>query len=45
MEATGEGTVHSYVVMHHPPFPAFDPPYVVGLIQLAEGCARYGGRR
>ncbi|WP_149181423.1 bifunctional MaoC family dehydratase N-terminal/OB-fold nucleic acid binding domain-containing protein [Streptomyces sp. TRM49041] len=37
VRATGEGTVHSYVVMHHPPFPAFDPPYAVGLIELAEG--------
>ncbi|NBM20095.1 Zn-ribbon domain-containing OB-fold protein, partial [Streptomyces sp. GC420] len=37
VEARGEGTVHSYVVMHHPPFPAFDPPYAVGLIELAEG--------
>ncbi len=43
MEATGEGTVHSYVVMHHPPFPAFDPPYVVGLIQLAEGVRQIRG--
>lgn len=23
--------------MHHPSFPAFDPPYAVGLIELAEG--------
>ncbi|WP_420037924.1 bifunctional MaoC family dehydratase N-terminal/OB-fold nucleic acid binding domain-containing protein [Streptomyces sp. cg28] len=37
VEASGEGTVFSYVVMHHPPFPAFDPPYAVGLIELAEG--------
>ncbi|MFJ5836342.1 bifunctional MaoC family dehydratase N-terminal/OB-fold nucleic acid binding domain-containing protein [Streptomyces shenzhenensis] len=37
VEASGEGTVHSYVVMHHPPFPAFDPPYAVGLIELTEG--------
>jgi len=37
VEANGEGTVHSYVVMHHPPFPAFDPPYAVALVQLAEG--------
>ncbi|MFC7868881.1 bifunctional MaoC family dehydratase N-terminal/OB-fold nucleic acid binding domain-containing protein [Streptomyces murinus] len=37
VEASGEGTVHSYVVMHHPPFPAFDPPYAVALVQLAEG--------
>ncbi|MET9671548.1 bifunctional MaoC family dehydratase N-terminal/OB-fold nucleic acid binding domain-containing protein [Streptomyces sp. NPDC006482] len=37
VEASGAGTVYSYVVMHHPPFPAFDPPYTVGLIELAEG--------
>ncbi|MFF2849905.1 bifunctional MaoC family dehydratase N-terminal/OB-fold nucleic acid binding domain-containing protein [Streptomyces sp. NPDC058001] len=37
IEASGQGTVFSYVVMHHPPFPAFDPPYAVGLIELAEG--------
>lgn len=37
VEASGEGTVYSYVVMHHPSFPAFDPPYAVGLIELAEG--------
>jgi uncharacterized protein len=37
VEAGGEGTVFSYVVMHHPPFPAFSPPYAVGLIELAEG--------
>jgi len=29
--------VYSYVVMHHPPFPAFSPPYAVALIELAEG--------
>ncbi|MFH8464991.1 bifunctional MaoC family dehydratase N-terminal/OB-fold nucleic acid binding domain-containing protein [Streptomyces sp. NPDC017991] len=37
VEAAGEGTVYSYVVMHHPPFPAFDPPYAVGLVELVEG--------
>ncbi|MFF7388892.1 bifunctional MaoC family dehydratase N-terminal/OB-fold nucleic acid binding domain-containing protein [Streptomyces scabiei] len=37
VEASGEGVVYSYVVMHHPPFPAFDPPYAVGLIELVEG--------
>ncbi|GAB2874522.1 bifunctional MaoC family dehydratase N-terminal/OB-fold nucleic acid binding domain-containing protein [Streptomyces deserti] len=37
IESSGEGTVYSYVVMHHPPFPAFDPPYAVALIELAEG--------
>ncbi|MFF2007819.1 bifunctional MaoC family dehydratase N-terminal/OB-fold nucleic acid binding domain-containing protein [Streptomyces sp. NPDC058195] len=42
VEASGEGTVHSHVVMHHPSFPAFAPdgeggPYAVALIELAEG--------
>lgn len=42
VEAAGEGTVFSYVVMHHPPFPAFSAPeeagpYAVALIELAEG--------
>ncbi|MEV7319865.1 bifunctional MaoC family dehydratase N-terminal/OB-fold nucleic acid binding domain-containing protein [Streptomyces sp. NPDC093970] len=37
VESAGEGTVYSYVVMHHPPFPAFDPPYAVGLVELTEG--------
>lgn len=37
VEAGGEGTVYSYVVMHHPPFPAFEPPYAVALVELAEG--------
>ena len=46
VEASGAGTVYSYVVMHHPPFPAFTEsdhaadaagPYAVGLIELAEG--------
>ncbi|MGW2742818.1 bifunctional MaoC family dehydratase N-terminal/OB-fold nucleic acid binding domain-containing protein [Streptomyces sp. NPDC001450] len=46
LEASGAGTVYSYVVMHHPPFPAFTEsdhaadaagPYAVGLIELAEG--------
>ncbi len=42
VEASGEGTVYSYVVMHHPPFPAFDPPYAVGLIELTEGVRMIG---
>jgi uncharacterized OB-fold protein len=35
--ASGSGSVFSYVVMHHPPFPAFDPPFAVGLVELTEG--------
>ncbi|MFD9816812.1 bifunctional MaoC family dehydratase N-terminal/OB-fold nucleic acid binding domain-containing protein [Streptomyces sp. NPDC059080] len=41
--AAGTGTVHSYVVMHHPPFPAFDPPYAVALIALDEGVRLVAG--
>ncbi|WP_326671158.1 bifunctional MaoC family dehydratase N-terminal/OB-fold nucleic acid binding domain-containing protein [Streptomyces sp. NBC_01257] len=42
VEASGEGTVFSYVVMHHPSFPAYGEsgeggPYAVALIELAEG--------
>ncbi|WP_328299658.1 OB-fold domain-containing protein [Streptomyces sp. NBC_00435] len=37
VEASGDGTVFSYVVMHHPAFPAFAPPYAVALVELAEG--------
>ncbi|MFI0258905.1 bifunctional MaoC family dehydratase N-terminal/OB-fold nucleic acid binding domain-containing protein [Streptomyces sp. NPDC017056] len=43
VEAAGTGTVFSYVVMHHPPFPAFDPPYAVGLIELTEGVRMVAG--
>lgn len=43
VEASGEGTVYSYVVMHHPPFPAFSPPYAVALIELAEGVRMISG--
>lgn len=42
VEASGEGTVFSYVVMHHPLFPAFDPPYAVALAELAEGVRLLG---
>ncbi|MCJ1678768.1 OB-fold domain-containing protein [Streptomyces sp. APSN-46.1] len=49
VEATGTGAVFSYVVMHHPTFPAFTAhdhpadaggpggPYAVALVELAEG--------
>lgn len=36
-EASGRGTVHSYVVNHYPQVPAFDYPLAVGLIDLEEG--------
>jgi uncharacterized protein len=37
VEASGRGTVYSYVVNHYPQVPAFDYPLVVGLIELDEG--------
>ncbi len=37
VRSAGRGTVHSYVVPHHPRLPAFPEPYVVALIDLDEG--------
>ena len=37
VEASGRGTVYSFVVNHHPQVPAFDYPLVVALIELDEG--------
>ena len=37
VEASGRGTVYSYVVNHHPPYAAFDYPLPIGLIELEEG--------
>ncbi len=36
-EASGRGTVHSYVIPHSPVPPGFDEGYVVALIELEEG--------
>jgi uncharacterized OB-fold protein/acyl dehydratase len=35
--AAGTGTLHSYVVVHHPPMPGFTYPLPVGLVDLTEG--------
>lgn len=35
--ASGQGTVYSYVVHHHPPVPGRTTPFAVALIELAEG--------
>ncbi len=35
--ASGKGSVHSYVVVHHPQFPGFEYPLVAALIDLQEG--------
>ena len=38
-EASGSGIVHAFSVVYRPPGPAFAPdiPYIVALIELAEG--------
>jgi len=35
--ASGDGTVFSYVVHHHPPLPGVTVPHVVATIDLSEG--------
>jgi uncharacterized OB-fold protein len=37
IEASGRGTVYSFVVNHYPQVPAFDYPLPIGLIELEEG--------
>jgi len=35
--ASGAGSIHSFVVHHHPPLPGFAMPHVPVLVELAEG--------
>ena len=37
VEASGKGTIYSFVVIHYPQVPSFDYPLPVGLIALEEG--------
>lgn len=37
VEASGDATVYSFVVAHHPPHPAFDYPLLIAVVELAEG--------
>jgi uncharacterized OB-fold protein len=37
VEASGRGTVFSFVVNHYPQVPAFDYPLIVALVELDEG--------
>ena len=37
VEASGQATVHSFVIAHHPKIPGFDYPLAIGLLDLAEG--------
>ncbi len=37
IEASGRGTIHSYVVHHHPPLPGIQTPHPIVLVDLEEG--------
>ena len=37
IDASGRGTVYSFVMPHHPPLPFFDDRYIVALVELEEG--------
>jgi uncharacterized protein len=37
LASAGRGTVYSYVMPQHPRFPYFEYPYIVVLVELAEG--------
>jgi uncharacterized protein len=37
VKSSGRGTVYSYCRPHEPRLPAFDPGYVIALVELAEG--------
>jgi uncharacterized OB-fold protein len=37
VDASGRGTVHSFVVAEHPRIPPFEYPNVIVLVELAEG--------
>jgi uncharacterized OB-fold protein len=37
LQASGRGTVYSFVVMHYPEVPPFEHPNPIGLIELEEG--------
>jgi len=33
---SGRGTLHSFTINHQPWMPGFDPPYVIGIVTIAE---------
>ena len=37
VQASGRGTVHSFVMPQHPTFPFMEYPYIVALVDLEEG--------
>jgi uncharacterized OB-fold protein len=43
VQATGRGTIKSFVVVHYPEFPGFKCPYVVATVDLEEGTRLVAG--
>lgn len=41
-QLSGEGTVFSYVIHHHPPLPGFTVPHPIALVDMAEGVRMLG---
>jgi uncharacterized OB-fold protein len=37
VESSGQGTVNSWVVLHHPPIPGYELPIAIAVIDLEEG--------
>jgi len=37
IDSSGRGTIYSYTIVHRPPRPAFEVPYVVAIVELEEG--------
>lgn len=35
--SSGRGSVYSFTVVHRPPGPGFDPPYVMAIVDLDDG--------
>ncbi|GAB1460583.1 hypothetical protein MASR2M50_23570 [Thauera sp.] len=43
VEASGKGSIYSFVVMHYPEVPPFEHPNPIGLIELDEGVRLIAG--
>ena len=35
--ASGRGSLHTYMINHRPPSPAWEAPYVIAIVELEEG--------
>lgn len=36
-EVSGKGALYSFTIVHRPPLPEFETPYVLGVVELDEG--------